>query len=32
MNQAVNIGKTETNKVTFKKIICPFDLEAIFSL
>lgn len=32
MQSATNAGKKETGRATFKKIVCPFDLDAIFSL
>jgi hypothetical protein len=32
MKEATNVDKVTTNKATFKKIVCPFDLDAVFSL
>jgi hypothetical protein len=32
MQEAVNTDKKQTGKATFKKLVCPFDLDAIFSL
>lgn len=32
MKEAVNVDKVTTHKATFKKIVCPFDLEQIFSM
>lgn len=31
MQEAVNASKTP-GRATFKKVVCPFDLDAIFSL
>lgn len=32
MKEAVNTDKKETGRATFKKLVCPFDLDAIFSM
>lgn len=32
MQDADNVDKPKTGNVTFKSIVCPFDLDAIFSL
>ena len=32
MKDATNVDKVATNKVTFKKLVCPFDLDSIFSM
>lgn len=32
MKEATNVDKLATNKVTFKKLVCPFDLDSIFSM
>ena len=32
MKEATNVDKITTNKVSFKKLICPFDLDSIFSM
>ena len=32
MKDAVNLDKTRTGKATFKKIVCPYDLDAILSV
>jgi hypothetical protein len=32
LKDAVNIGANATGRATFKKIVCPFDLDAIFSM
>ncbi len=32
MKDAVNLDKQATGRATFKKLVCPFDLDAIFSM
>jgi len=32
LKEAVNVDKSATGRATFKKIVCPFDLDAIFSM
>ena len=32
MKEATNVDKLTTNKVSFKKLVCPFDLDSIFSM
>jgi hypothetical protein len=32
MTDAINTDKKPTGRATFKKLVCPFDLDAIFSL
>jgi len=32
MKEATNTDKKITGRATFKKITCPFDLDAMFSL
>jgi len=32
MKEAVDVDKSATGRATFKKIVCPFDLDAIFSM
>jgi hypothetical protein len=32
MREAVNLDKKATGKATFKKVVCPFDLDAILSV
>jgi len=32
MKEATKVDKITTKKASFKKIICPFDLDSIFSM
>ena len=32
MQEAVNVDKKATGRATFKKLVCPFDLDSIFSM
>jgi hypothetical protein len=32
MQEAVDVDKNATGRATFKKVVCPFDLDAIFSM
>jgi len=31
-SEATSVNQSLVNKVSFKKIVCPFDLDAIFSM
>lgn len=32
MREAVNVDVKKTGRATFKKLVCPFDLNEIFSM
>jgi hypothetical protein len=32
MKEVENTAKSANGKATFKKVVCPFDLDAIFSM
>ena len=32
LKEAKNVAIVNTNKATFKKLVCPFDLDAVFSM